>query len=167
MALNVGSAYSFTPTATGPTGTALVFSVQNKPVWAVFNTASGALTGTPTAANVGTYTGIVISVSDGKASASLTAFNLTVTQVSNGSATLDWTPPTENTDGSALANLAGYNIYYGTSPDSLTLSVKVTNPGLTAYTLTDLAPGTWYFAVTSYSSAGAESVRTGMLSTTL
>src|SRR5882757_6837905 len=68
--------------------------------------------------------------------------------ISTGTATLDWTPPTENSDGSALTNLAGYTVYYGTSPDKLTESVKVSNPGLTAYTMTNLTSGTWYFAVT-------------------
>jgi len=43
--------------------------------------------------------------------------------------------------------------------------VKVSNPGLTAYTVTNLPAGTWYFAVTSYSAAGVESVRTGVIST--
>jgi hypothetical protein len=76
-------------------------------------------------------------------------------------------PPTENSDGSTLTNLAGYTVYYGTSPDNLTQSVKITNPGLTAYTVTDLPAGTWYFAVTSYSSAGAESSRTSTISTTI
>jgi len=42
--------------------------------------------------------------------------------------------------------------------------VKVTNPGLTAYTLSNLAAGTWYFAVTSYSSAGVESILSGVIS---
>jgi hypothetical protein len=84
--------------------------------------------------------------------------------VSTGTVTLDWTPPTENSDGSALTNLAGYTVYYGTSPDKLTESVKVSNPGLTAYTLNNLASGTWYFAVSSYSSAGVESTRSGVIS---
>jgi hypothetical protein len=85
--------------------------------------------------------------------------------ISTGSATLDWTPPTANSDGSALTNLAGYTVYYGTSPDNLTQSVKVSNPGLTAYTVSNLTSGTWYFAVTSYSSAGVESTRSGVIST--
>jgi hypothetical protein len=38
-----------------------------------------------------------------------------VTAISNGRATLSWTAPTENTDGTTLANLAGYRIRYGTS----------------------------------------------------
>jgi hypothetical protein len=87
--------------------------------------------------------------------------------LSTGTATLDWTPPTENTDGSVLTNLAGYTVYYGTSPSDLTQSVKVTNPGLTAYTLSNLPSGTWYFTVTSYSSAGFESTRSGVVSTTI
>jgi hypothetical protein len=89
------------------------------------------------------------------------------TTTTAGVATLDWLPPTENSDGSALTNLAGYTVYYGTSPDSLTQSVKVTNPGLTAYTVTNLPSGTWYFAVTSYSSTGVESTRTSTISTAI
>ena len=84
--------------------------------------------------------------------------------ISTGVATLDWTAPTENSDGSALTNLAGYTVYYGTSPDKLTESVKVSNPGLTAYTVSNLTSGTWYFAVTSYSSAGVESIRSAVIS---
>jgi hypothetical protein len=80
---------------------------------------------------------------------------------------LDWMPPTENEDGSVLTNLAGYTIYYGTSASNLTQSVKVTNPGLSAYTLSNLASGTWYFAVTSYSATGVESARSGVVSTTI
>lgn len=85
--------------------------------------------------------------------------------VSTGAATLDWTPPTQNSDGSVLTNLAGYTVYYGTSPDKLTESVKVSNPGMAAYTLSNLASGTWYFAVTAYSSSGIESDRSGVVST--
>lgn len=85
--------------------------------------------------------------------------------VSAGTATLDWTPPTENTDGSTLTNLAGYTVYYGKSPNSLTASVKVSNPGLSAYTLSNLPSGTWYFSVTSYSATGVESSRSAVIST--
>lgn len=83
----------------------------------------------------------------------------------NGVVTLDWQPPTENSDGSVLTNLAGYTVYYGTSADNLSKSVKVTNPGLTAYSVTGLTSGTWYFAVTSYSADGVESTPTKTVST--
>jgi len=83
----------------------------------------------------------------------------------DGVATLDWEPPTSNTDGSVLTNLAGYTVYYGTSPGNLSKTVKVSNAGLSAYTITGLASGTWYFAVTSYSADGVESARTTTVST--
>ena len=85
----------------------------------------------------------------------------------NGVATLDWMPPTENNDGSALTNLAGYTVYYGTDRNDLSQSVKVSNPGLASYTVTGLTSGTWYFAVTSYSADGVESSRTTTVSTTI
>ncbi len=50
-------------------------------------------------------------------------FDITVNQIALGSATLSWKPPTENADGSALTNLAGYRIYYGRNRDNLTESV--------------------------------------------
>src|SRR5580698_9499323 len=43
----------------------LTFSVQNRPAWASFSAATGTLSGTPTASQTGTSSGIVISVSDG------------------------------------------------------------------------------------------------------
>ena len=85
----------------------------------------------------------------------------------NGSTTIDWTPPTQNNDGTALTNLAGYTVYYGSSPEQLTHTVKLSNPGLTAYTVSNLSSGTWYFVVTSYSASGVESLRSGVVSTTI
>jgi hypothetical protein len=80
--VSVGFMYSFAPTASDPdAGDVLTFSITNKPAWANFNASTGALTGTPVVANVGTTTGIVISTSDGALSASLPAFNLMVSPV--------------------------------------------------------------------------------------
>jgi hypothetical protein len=120
---------------------------------------AGVTTATATA-STGASTGSTTGSTSGSGSSSKPP----VQTGSAGVATLDWTPPTENTDGTALTNLAGYTVYYGTSPDSLTKSIKVSNPGLTAFTVTDLPAGTWYFAVTSYSSTGVESGRTGTVS---
>jgi hypothetical protein len=166
-AVNAGVAYSFTPTAADANNNTLSFSIRNMPAWATFNTASGTLSGTPAAADVGTYANIQISVSDGKASAALPAFTVAVNQMSAGNATLDWTPPTENNDGSVLTNLAGYNVHYGTSPDSLTQVVKLANPGLTSYVVDNLATGKWYFAISSYAADGTESFNSGVVSTTI
>jgi len=155
--VNAGSAYSFRPTASDADGNTLTYSIANRPSWATFNTGTGALTGTPTASQVGSYGNITISVSDGKASASLAAFAIAVVDVSNGAATLSWTPPTTNTDGSTLTGLAGYRISYGTNASALTQTVQIANPSVTTYSLSNLSPGTYYFAVRAYTSTGTES----------
>jgi hypothetical protein len=155
--VNVGSAYSFRPTASDADGNTLTYSIANKPSWATFSTSTGQLSGTPSASYVGTYSNIVISVSDGKVSSSLAAFSISVVDVSNGGATLTWTPPTANTDGTSLTNLAGYRIAYGTTSTALTSTIQVANPGLSSYTVSNLAPGTYYFAVRAYTSSGTES----------
>ncbi|MCL4792305.1 MAG: hypothetical protein KJ040_09675, partial [Gammaproteobacteria bacterium] len=97
--INAGQAYNFLPSASDPNGNALTFSISNKPAWATFDTGTGRLYGTPGAGDVGTYTGIVIRVSDGTTTVALGTFSITVTQVSNGTATISWIPPTQNTDG--------------------------------------------------------------------
>jgi hypothetical protein len=152
-----GASYSFTPSATDADGNTLTFSIANAPPWATFNSSTGRLSGTPTAAQVGSYNNITISVSDGSASASLPAFSIQVVATATGSVTLTWTPPTQNTDGSPLNNLAGYKIYWGTSEGSYSKSATVNNPGLATYVVEQLTPAQWYFAVTAFSTAGAES----------
>jgi hypothetical protein len=156
-AVNASSAYNFLPTSADADGDVLAFSIANKPEWATFNTSTGRLSGTPAAADVGTYSNISISVSDGHESTALSPFAIAVTAISNGRATLSWTAPTENTDGSALANLSGYRIRYGTSAGALTQTIVINNASVTTYVVEDLAPATWYFAVTAVNSAGSES----------
>jgi hypothetical protein len=162
-----GNAYSFTPTTTDPSGAALTFSVKNAPSWATFNSATGELSGTPTEADVATYSNITISVSNGTTSVSLPAFPIAVTQMANGSATLQWVAPTENTNGTALTNLAGYRIYYGTSATAMTQTVQITNPDIVTYEVSNLSPGTWYFSARSYTSANVESNASAVASKTI
>lgn len=152
-----GNAYSFTPSASDADGDTLTFSVANLPDWASFDPSTGRLSGTPSAADVGTYANIAISVDDGSANATLAAFSIEVVGVAMGSATLTWDPPTQNTDGSLLTNLVGYKIHWGTTQGNYTNSVLVENPGLSSYVVDQLTPATWYFAVTAVNSAGLES----------
>jgi hypothetical protein len=63
--------------------------------------------------------------------------------------------PTTNEDGSPLT-VASFNIYAGSSPASLQKIVSV-GAGETTFTVTGLAAGTHYFAVTAVSTTGAES----------
>jgi hypothetical protein len=155
--VTAGTAYSFQPTASDPDGNTLTFSIANKPAWAAFSTTTGRLQGTPASSDVGTYANIAITVSDGTATASLPAFSIAVVAVATGSASLSWTPPTTNTDGSPLTNLSGYRVYWGTALGSYPNSVTLNNPGLASYVVENLAPGTYYFVVTALSSAGRES----------
>jgi hypothetical protein len=166
--VTAGNAYAFRPTGSDPEGRALTWSITNRPAWATFSTSSGALTGTPTASQVGTTSGIVISASDGTNRTSLPSFNIAVNAAgsSSGSATLSWTPPTSNTNGSTLSNLAGYRIYYGTSSSNLSRTITVANAGVTRYVVPDLAAGTWYFAVRAYTTSG-ESVNSNTGSKTI
>jgi hypothetical protein len=153
----VGTAYSFQPSAADADNNALTFSISGRPPWASFSTTTGTLSGTPAAADVGTYSNIVISVSDGTTQTSLPAFSITVVGTATGSATLSWMPPTQNTDGTPLTDLSGYRIYWGTSRSNLSNSVTLSNAGLTSYVVDQLTPATWYFATTALNSKGVES----------
>jgi hypothetical protein len=162
-AVDAGKPYAFTPTASDANGDALGFSIAGKPVWASFNTATGALTGTPSSAQAGSYSNVSISVSDGKVSTSLAPFSIIVRQVVvTGSATLSWTAPTQNTDGTALTNLAGFKIYHGMSTGAMTDVVTVQGAAANGYTFSQLAAGTHYFTVSAYTSSGTESAQSTM-----
>jgi hypothetical protein len=173
-AVAAGHAYSFQPTASDPNGLRLVFAIANKPAWASFNPATGALTGVPTVANTGTYSNISIVTYDGYQKAVLPAVSIVVQSgskptspsapQSTGSATLAWQPPTQNTNGSMLTNLAGYRIYYGRAPDNLAQTVNVPNPGVTRYVMSGLSAATWYFQMTAYDKNGMESPPTPVAS---
>jgi hypothetical protein len=164
---SAGTLYSFTPSADDANDDPLTFSVTNKPAWASFSSTTGRLWGTPTAAQVGTYPNVSIRVSDGTATTSLPAFGVTVTDSVNGSVTLSWTPPTQNTNGSTLTNLAGYRIYYGTSSSALNQTIQVSNAGTASYVVGNLSPATWYFRVRAYNSAGTESANSNLASRTV
>jgi hypothetical protein len=152
-----GNPYSFTPTATDADGDTLTFTVQNLPSWASFNSTSGELSGTPTLGNIGSYQDIVISVSDGALSNSLPAFSVDVTQAALGSITLQWDAPTQNTDGTALTDLAGYKMYYGLSTGNYPNEIVIDNPGTTTYVVDNLGPNTYYFVSTALNSQEVES----------
>ncbi len=156
-----GQSYSFVPTTNNPGGGKLSFSITGKPSWASFSTATGALTGAPSSVQVGVYSDIRISTSNGSASASLAAFSITVT---TGSANLSWSAPTQTTNGKPLTDLAGYTIYYGTNSSELTQTIEVTNPSATSYDVSNLTAGTYYFAVAAYTAVGTQSARSSVVS---
>jgi hypothetical protein len=162
-----GSLYSFQPTASDADGDTLTFSITNRPAWATFSTQTGRLQGTPAASNAGITGNIQIRVGDGKTTAPLPTFAITVPSVSAGSATLSWTPPTRNSDGSPLTNLAGYRVYWGPAAGTYNRSATLNNAGLSSYVVESLAPGTHYFMVTATNSAGRESAPSNVGSKTI
>jgi hypothetical protein len=84
------------------------------------------------------------------------------TGTGSGSVTLAWQPPTENADGSALTDLSGYKIYVGASAGAYDYrEIRLDNPGLTAYVVDNLEPGTYYIAATAFNSSGVESHYSG------
>ena len=78
-----------------------------------------------------------------------------VYESASGNATLTWDAPTTNADGTALTDLAGYKVYYGTASGSYTTTIDAGN--VTTYTVGNLFSGTYYFAATAYDTSGNES----------
>jgi hypothetical protein len=156
----VGKFYRFAPTVVAPAGAALTYAIANRPNWTQFSAATGSLSGVPAASSVRTDAGIMISVSDGAMSATLPQFNIAVAPAAApaaGSATLRWSKPTQNTDGSPLTNLAGYVIRYGTSAAALKSQISIGSPDSTDVEISNLAAGNWYFEVAAINTANVES----------
>jgi hypothetical protein len=156
----VGTAYSFQPQVTNTSGATVHFTVAHAPAWAKFDTATGQLSGTPATSQVGQYAGIAISLVAGATSVALPAFTITVNAGSSSAPaalTLSWDAPTENADGSALIDLKGYKLHYGSASRTYADTIQVSNPGLTTYVVQNLPAGKYYFAITAYNSTGQES----------
>ncbi|MGA8706145.1 MAG: fibronectin type III domain-containing protein [Steroidobacteraceae bacterium] len=240
------TAYSFQPQVASSAGS---YSIVHKPAWANFNTITGELSGTPTSADAGQYSNIIISadangsslplpplsiivtpaatptadpvastgpnptgpstptsnqssssggagssssgnaVASGSSSSSSSSGTSSGATASNGgssssgssgsgsssgssttassSITLAWDAPTENTNGSALTNLAGFQILYGTSSTSLTQTISINSVGILSYVVENLTPGTWYFEVVAVNSAGEISGPSTVVSATI
>jgi hypothetical protein len=156
-AVKIGDTYSFTPTVVEHDGDALTFFAGNQPRWANFDAKTGELSGRPDPGDAGTYSNIQVAVSDGSTAVYLPSFSVNVTQSGSSSATISWTAPTQNTDGSALTNLAAYKIYYGVSEGNYPNQIRINNPGISTYVVDNLTPDTYFFVSTSINSSGVES----------
>ena len=87
--------------------------------------------------------------------------------VGTNSALLQWTIPTIDTSGNPLTDLSGYFIFYGNNPSALTKSIQITNITTNYYLLNNLANGTWYFVVVSYTTLGTDSLPSNVVSKVL
>jgi len=152
-----GLTYTFVPTSAGGGGGTLTYSITNRPSWASFDAITGALGGTPGMVDIGTTSGVIISVSNGQENAAMDPFDLQVVAAASGAATLSWTAPTENADGSPLTDLEGYKVYYGTTEGIYPNSKTISNSGVTSDMVENLSAGTWYFVVAAFNQFGTES----------
>jgi hypothetical protein len=113
--------YSFTPRATDADGDTLSFSISGRPSWAVFDEDTGNLSGTPGYADAGTYSDILISVSDGSVSASLDPFTINV-------ADLNRAPVISGTAATTVAEGDNYSFTpVASDPDGNTVSFSINN----------------------------------------
>ena len=88
-------------------------------------------------------------------------------QGASGNVSLSWEAPTENTNGTALQNLGGYVIRYGSVSRQYTSQITLSNPGLTRYVVESLPAGTYYFSMTATTTSGVQSSPSAEASTTI
>jgi predicted extracellular nuclease/endonuclease I len=120
--IGAGSLYRFVPSASDVNRDALTFSIKNKPNWAAFNSATGALTGTPKVTDIATYRDIQILVSDGVLSAHLAAFDIDVVDPT----TIKYPPTLSGVPNSGVLINQDYRfvpVAHDKNNDSLTFSI--------------------------------------------
>jgi hypothetical protein len=83
-----------------------------------------------------------------------------------GTATLSWTVVTQNTNGTP-AVIAGYQVFYGTSPSAMTNVIVVPGGGAMGYIVPNLGVATWYFAVAAYTPTGVVGEMSNIASKTI
>jgi hypothetical protein len=80
---------------------------------------------------------------------------------------LNWLPPSKNQDGTAVGDLAGYYIYYGTKASELDHVIKVPDPALSTFEIRDLPAGTYYFSMRAYRSTGTTGLSSSLVTKTI
>jgi hypothetical protein len=119
----------------------------------------------PASASTGSTTGTGSSSNSSSGATSGSSSSGAVTSPTN--VTLSWSAPTENTNGSALTNLTGYIIYYGTSASAMTQTIDVNTVGMLTYVVDNLSAGSWYFQIVAVNSAGEQSSPSATVSTSI
>ncbi len=67
-----------------------------------------------------------------------------------------WQAPTQNVDGSALTDLAGYRVYWGVSSRNYTGNHTINSAAVTQWEA-NIAAGDYYFALTAFDTQDNES----------
>lgn len=93
--------------------------------------------------------------------------NANITCVPFVSATVTWSLPTYNIDGTPLTDLTSYILYYGTDPTLKTYATRLIPASTLTTTVTNLVPGnTYYFSISSVSASGGTGPRSNIASVT-
>ena len=153
--------YIFKPDASDPEGETLEFFIEftdlnTAPDWISFDKNRGEISAQPEINHIGDEYEITISVSDGTNQTYLQPFTFSIIPGIE-TATISWNPPTENEDGTALEDLAGYNIYYGTKEGDYNESIQLNTTDHTTYTIENLLLPEYFFAMTAFDIYGNES----------
>lgn len=76
----------------------------------------------------------------------------------DASATLTWTAPTQNTDGTPYTDPKGFKVYYDMTQGGPYENVNdIVDPNATSHVVFPLIPGTWFFVSTAYNQNDIES----------
>jgi hypothetical protein len=84
-----------------------------------------------------------------------------------GIASVSWTAPAQNTDGSPLTDLAGFIVRYGTDAAALSSLISVISPNATGAQIENLGPGNWYFEVAAITTANVVGLYSPTVSETI
>jgi len=159
-----GDTYDFAPIVVNPPLTPMNFTAVNLPPWASIDPATGELSGAPSPAQVGHYDNIAIvgtfaDPAGTQSTATIGPFSVTVVPTSDGnrSITINWQPPTLNTNGTPLTDLAGYKIYMQLAGLGAPHTVIVSDPTASSFTVQGLLPGMYNIAMTAFNAANQES----------
>ncbi len=157
LTATIDQEYAIVPDVSDDDGDTLIFSISNQPDWLTLDTRTGRLSGTPRNGDVGNYSDIIISVSDGRTTVSLAPFNIDVVAMATGSINLTWQAPTLSEDATPLHDLAGYRVHWGTSPADYPNVKNINNPSVSNFLLEGLASGTYFIVVSAFDTSGNES----------
>jgi hypothetical protein len=84
----------------------------------------------------------------------------------NGAAVVSWTAPPARVSGASLpiSEIGGYRIYWGTSSTNFPNVIDIPDRNATEREITGLSPGTYYFRVGTYDTAGIEGPKSPVMS---
>jgi len=68
---------------------------------------------------------------------------------------VSWTAPTQNTDGSTLTDLQGYELYYGHQSRVYSTMIPINGAQTLSYAIPNLPAGPYYFAMKAVSASGS------------